>query len=187
MNVRVTDVTADRQDLVDQASRLLFDAFHGRTEDWQTLESARAETILSLAQEKISRVAIDESDRVVGWIGAMPMYNGRVWEIHPLVVSATHRRLGVGRAMVRDVEALVAQKGGLTLLAGSDDENFETTLGGVDLYSDTPGAIRHVKNLNGHPYEFYLRIGFTIVGVIPDANGPGKPDIFLAKRVTCGS
>ena len=40
-----------------------------------------------------------------------------------------------------------------------------------------------VRNLRGHPYEFYQRCGFTIVGVVPDANGLGKPDILLAKRV----
>jgi aminoglycoside 6'-N-acetyltransferase I len=28
----------------------------------------------------------------------------------------------------------------------------------------------------GHPYEFYMKIGFSIVGVMPDANGVGKPD-----------
>ena len=40
-----------------------------------------------------------------------------------------------------------------------------------------------VRNLGQHPYEFYLRLGFRIAGVLPDANGRGKPDIFLAKRV----
>lgn len=28
-----------------------------------------------------------------------------------------------------------------------------------------------------------LEVGFVIVGVMPDANGWGKPDIFMAKRV----
>ena len=32
-------------------------------------------------------------------------------------------------------------------------------------------------------YEFYQKIGFSFVGVIPDANGFGKPDIIMAKRV----
>jgi aminoglycoside 6'-N-acetyltransferase I len=31
--------------------------------------------------------------------------------------------------------------------------------------------------------EFYRKLGFVIVGVVPDANGPGKPDILMAKRV----
>ena len=29
----------------------------------------------------------------------------------------------------------------------------------------------------------YQKCGFVIVGVVPDANGPGKPDILMAKRV----
>ena len=40
-----------------------------------------------------------------------------------------------------------------------------------------------IRNLRGHPYEFYQKLGFVIVGVIPDANGPGKPDILMTKRV----
>jgi aminoglycoside 6'-N-acetyltransferase I len=43
--------------------------------------------------------------------------------------------------------------------------------------------MRDIKNLRDHPFEFYLRVGFQIAGVLPDANGRGKPDIFLAKRV----
>jgi aminoglycoside 6'-N-acetyltransferase I len=39
-----------------------------------------------------------------------------------------------------------------------------------------------MKNLRGHPYGFYQKLGFSIVGVMPDANGFGKPDIYMAKR-----
>ena len=143
-----------------------------------------SEVLESLSEGRISRVALDESGSVVGWIGAIPMYSGHVWEIHPLVVAAQHRRQGIGRALVQDLENTVSQKGALTLWAGSDDENHETSLSAVDLYADFPGAIRDVRNFRGHPYEFYLRVGFKIVGVMPDANGAGKPDIFVAKRVT---
>jgi hypothetical protein len=40
-----------------------------------------------------------------------------------------------------------------------------------------------IKNLHRHPFEFYQKAGFSIVGVVPDANGPGKPDILMAKRL----
>jgi aminoglycoside 6'-N-acetyltransferase I len=181
--MQIVDLTAERPELTEQAARLLHAAFLGRTEEWQDVESARREVFESLAEGKINRIAMDESGGVIGWIGATPIYRGRVWEIHPLAVSAPHRRRGVGRALMLDAEEIVRREGGLTLFVGADDEAGETTLGGVDLYRDVPNAIRNVRNLKGHPYEFYLRLGFSIVGVVPDANGPGKPDIFLAKRV----
>jgi len=178
----ILDLAIDSR-LIEPTARLLLEAFRGRTEDWQDLDSARQEVVESLASDRISRVLLDQGGAVLGWIGGIPAYGGRVWELHPLVVSGSHRRQGIGRALVEDLERCAASRGALTLWVGSDDEHGETTLSGSDLYPDIPGAIQRIRNLNQHPYEFYLRLGFTIAGVLPDANGPGKPDIFLAKRV----
>jgi aminoglycoside 6'-N-acetyltransferase I len=78
---------------------------------------------------------------------------------------------------------LARERGGITLWVGSDDVTGQTTLSAVDLYDDLPRRIATVQNLRGHPYAFYQRVGSTIAGVLPDANGIGKPDIFLAKRI----
>ncbi len=59
-----------------------------------------------------------------------------------------------------------------------------TTLAGVNLYPHVFEHIAKIRNLRGHPYEFYQKCGFVIVGVMPDANGLGKPDIYMAKSVT---
>ncbi len=179
----IIDLRPDTEELIDQAARLLLDAFRDRTEDWQDVASAREEVLASLAPDRISRVLVDHSGVALGWIGGIAMYGGRVWEVHPLVVSGSHRWQGLGRALVEDLERVVARQGALTLWVGSDDEHNETTLGGTDLYPDIPEAIRSIRNLRDHPYAFYLRLGFRIAGVLPDANGRGKPDIFLAKRV----
>lgn len=179
----LADLTRDRTDWIDQTAVLLHSAFRGRTRDWQDLDSARRTVVESLEPEKISRIALDDENRIAGWIGGEPSYDGHVWEIHPLVVAEPHRRRGLGRELVADFERLAAQRGALTLWVGSDDEHDETSLSGVDLYGDIPGAIRSIRNLKGHPYEFYMKLGFRIVGVMPDANGRGKPDIFLARRV----
>jgi len=48
---------------------------------------------------------------------------------------------------------------------------------------DAWSHVRTIRNLRHHPYEFYQKLGFVIGGVIPDANGFGKPDILMAKRV----
>ncbi len=112
----------------------------------------------------------------------LPSYGGNVWELRPLVVCPSVRRRGVGRALVADLEARVRERGGFTLWLGSDDESGMTCLSGVDLYPDVLEHLANIKNLRGHPYEFYQKLGFSIIGVMPDANGPGKPDIYMAKR-----
>lgn len=184
MNHHIIDLTTDAPDHVEQAAALLFEVFRDRTDEWPDLDLARRETIESLAPGKIGRIALGPAGDVIGWVGAMPMYGGRVWELHPLVVAPAHRGRGIGRALIEDLERLVAAQGGITIWLGSDDENDETSLSGIDLYPDIPGAIRAFRKLRGaHPCDFYLHLGFTIVGVLPDANGPGKPDIWFAKRV----
>ena len=58
-----------------------------------------------------------------------------------------------------------------------------TTLANVDLYRNVFEHIAKIKNLRGYPYQFYQKLGFVIVGVMSDANGRGKPDVYMAKRV----
>jgi aminoglycoside 6'-N-acetyltransferase I len=126
---------------------------------------------------------VAEDGTVLGWIGAICQYDGHAWELHPLVVHLDRQGQGIGRALVADLECLVRERGATTLYLGTDDEDGATTLSNVDLYPDVTSHISRVRNLRRHPYEFYQKVGFVIVGVIPDANGPGKPDIIMAKRV----
>jgi len=167
-----------------QVAELLIDGFSDSGSDcWTTLESALAEVHQSLGENRISRVAIDESDNVLGWIGGMKEYGGNVWELHPLVVRRDYQKKGIGRALVEDFEKQVKIRGGVTIRLGTDDENNRTSLGGIDLYPNVVDHLLEIKNLREHPFEFYQKLGFVITGVIPDANGFGKPDIFMAKRV----
>lgn len=71
----------------------------------------------------------------------------------------------------------------MTLWVGTDDENNQTSLSQINLYPNVWKHIQQIENLGGHPYAFYEKIGFVIVGVMPDANGLGKPDIYMAKRL----
>jgi aminoglycoside 6'-N-acetyltransferase I len=150
---------------------------------WATMEEARDEVVVSISADKVSRVALAVDGTVVGWIGAMPQYDGLVWELHPIVVDEAHRRHGIGRALIQDLESILIGRGGLTLWAGSDDLAGETSLGGVDLYAALPAAFDKVTSWGRHPLPFYRSLGFHIIGVMPDANGPGRPDIFLGKRL----
>ena len=175
----------DDQELMRQVAELFVDGFRGTTAnvDWPTFDAALSEVQQSLEAGRISRVALTWEGEVIGWIGGIEEYDGRVWELHPLVVRHDYRRRGVGRALVEDFEKQVGRRGGVTIRVGTDDENDRTSLGGVDLYPDVLKCLSEIKNLGEHPYEFYQKLGYVITGVIPDANGFGKPDILLAKRV----
>jgi aminoglycoside 6'-N-acetyltransferase I len=149
------------------------------------LHSAKEEVLWSTRKEKISLVALQEQKQVVGWIAALTTidYPGRVWELHPLVVAADCRGRGIGSALVRELEEHIRQRGGRTIWLGADDENGLTTVSGIDLYPRPIEKLMAIRNLSNHPYEFYQKMGFSLVGVLPDANGAGKPDIFMAKRL----
>lgn len=184
MEYTISDLSVDQPDRVRQTAAILVEGFEEHwPESWPTMESAQAEVRESFGVGRISRVACDSDGEVLGWIGGIPTYEGRVWELHPLVVKPSHQRRGIGRALVADLEAQVAERGGLTLWLGSDDVDGMTTLAHLDLYPDLLGHLGDISNLRGHPYEFYTKLGFSLSGVMPDANGPGKPDIFLAKRI----
>jgi aminoglycoside 6'-N-acetyltransferase I len=112
------------------------------------------------------------------------MYNGNVWELHPLVVKEEYRGRGIGKALVNDLEEKVKERGGLTIWLGTDDEDNSTSLSNTDLYENLYEKIANIRNLKRHPFTFYQKMGFIIVGVMPDANGIGKPDIYMAKKVS---
>jgi aminoglycoside 6'-N-acetyltransferase I len=181
--MQIVDLQLSDDVAVEQAAQALVVGFREHAPDaWPDLASARTEVAEALEPGKLCRVARDADGSMLGWIGGRPSY-GRVWELHPLVVAPAARWRGIGRALIADLEAQVRQRGALTLLLGSDDETNATTLSGVDLYPDVWPQIKNIRNLRGHPYEFYQKCGFVIVGVVPDANGLGKPDILMAKRV----
>jgi len=167
-----------------QAAALLIVAFSEHwPHAWPDMPAALEEVHECLAAENICLAALDEAGSLLGWIGARPAYGVTGWELHPLVVDPARQGEGIGRALVGALEAAVQARGGVTLFLGSDDEDQMTSLAGVDLYPDVAAHIGRIRNLKRHPYEFYQKLGYTIVGVIPDANGLGRPDILLAKRI----
>ena len=171
-------------DLIDQVASILFESFQ---EIWShicpDIQSAKEIVQRTLMPNKICRIALADDGSALGWISALPDYDGNAWCLYPLAVHPDHREKGIGRALVLDLEVLVSEQGGITLYFGTDDTANMTSLGGVDLYPNVLEHIANIKNLRRHPFEFYQKLGFSIVGVIPDANGFGKPDIFMAKQL----
>jgi aminoglycoside 6'-N-acetyltransferase I len=169
---------------IQQAAQLIVDAFREHWPNaWPTFEDGLEEANELFEDGKICRAAINENRNLLGFIGGMPHYEGHVWELHPLAVQTSLQGQGIGKALVEDFEKQVLAKGGLTITLGSDDEDNMTSLSNVDLYENTWEKIRDIRNLKGHPFGFYQKMGFVITGLVPDANGIGKPDILMSKKV----
>jgi aminoglycoside 6'-N-acetyltransferase I len=182
--MKIVDLTENALE-IEQVAELLVDGFRNTgSASWRDISDALEEVQASLRPGRISRIAVDDQHRVLGWISGIEEYDGNVWELHPLVVRQDCQRQGVGRTLVADFERQVAERGGHTIRLGTDDENGRTSLGGVDVYPNVLDKLRSIENVRAHPFGFYLKVGYQIVGVIPDANGFGKPDILMAKRVS---
>jgi aminoglycoside 6'-N-acetyltransferase I len=185
LRIRIEDMALQPQSIKEQVAAFAMQSIRPMSEDYLlTIEEALAEIEDNCATGNISRVAIDETTGApVGWIGGLHAYPPHVWELHPLMVKQEMQGQGVGRALVADLEAQVAARGGSVIMLGSDDAMDRTSLGGVDIFDDPLGALQAITDRDNHPYIFYQKCGYKLVGVIPDANGFGKPDIWLAKRV----
>jgi len=175
--------TLDESQLA-QAARMLTDEL---PLGWSTLADAMEEVDMLLNDEDepdaLFLAAVENGD-VIGWCGMLPEYDGKVFELHPLVVRHDQQGKGIGRKLITAIEEAAKAKGGLTLYLGADDEapNGETSFANVDLYDDLPKRIKEFEP-GMHQTAFYIKLGFKVVGVVPDANGKGKPDIMLAKSL----
>lgn len=184
MELEIVELSDKDEDYIRQAAEMLSVAFHWDN-DWGTLEGA-LEEVHSVMEEGRAFAAIEDG-KVVGWIGGLVEYRGNVWELHPLVVRVDSRLGGVGRALVAHLEDAAREAGVTTIMLGTDDEDGRTNLSRIDdLYAELPDILNNVFSLdaaNPHPVDFYRKCGYTVVGVVPDANGYGKPDIFMSKRL----
>lgn len=183
--MNIQPITTDDRYFVSACAQFLMDLFP-QTHEWRTLEGALAEIHDILGEGGIF-VALKGHD-VLGCVGYLPIYDGHVWEVHPLCIDKTRQAKGIGSALLCHLEARAREQGIDSLFLGTDDEDNRTTLSQIEnLYDDPLGHIARLANLdeaNPHPFSFYQKVGFTVVGILPDANGKFKPDIFMSKKVT---
>lgn len=175
--MQVVPLSKQTEDYNIQAAKLLEKVFPQSYADCAEEEMDRC-----LESERIA-LAMVEGEALLGFVGAIPQYGVTAWELHPLVVDDKHRRRGIGTQLCAALENALKARGCLTIYLGSDDENFSTSLSNTNLFENTFEKIAAIKNLKNHPFEFYQKLGYQIVGVVPDANGIGKPDIWLAKSL----
>lgn len=178
--MRIEDMTALGERERMQAAQILSESL---PLGWATTELARQE-LGQLMTPDNAVLAVLQEGQVVGWGSIQPAYEGHVYELHPLCVKGEARGQGIGRQLLSVLEAIAREMGALTLLVASDDDGELglTSLAGQDLYDDLPEQLARFAP-GRHATQFYLKMGYTVTGVIPDANGPGRPDILLCKRL----
>jgi aminoglycoside 6'-N-acetyltransferase I len=135
MDFSITNLDSGDEIAIQQTAGVLAAAFPKHLA-WSHMEMALKEVARSMSPPGVSRVAQARTGIILGWIGAGPIYGGRVWEIHPLAVHPACQRCDIRRALVADIEVLARERGALTLWVGADDEDKRTSLGGVDLFPD---------------------------------------------------
>ncbi len=181
--MKIIDATEDEK-LNQQMAEILLDGFSDTgTQAWSTMEECEKEVADSLEEKKISRIAVNDEDEVLAWTIGEEIYTNYTWELALLVVRRNVKAKGIGRKTLKDFEEQVLKRGGSVVFLGSDDENNRTSLGGIELYPNPLEHLANINNLGDHPYEFYQKCGYTITGVIPHANGFGKPDIWMTKQL----
>ena len=163
-----------------QAAQILTDEV---PQGWAALADAIEQIDEILTGEPGFCIAAVENNEVIGWAGLLKSY-GKIYELHPLVIRRDKQRSGVGSLLLAEIENAARERGGVTLMLGSGDEKpgGETSLANVELYEDLPKKLA-AFNPNSHPTAFYLKRGYTVIGVVPDAYGLGVPDIMMAKRL----
>ena len=179
--MNIADLATQSELIREQAAALLVEGFD-EPRGWPSLDLAREE-VSSVLRDGFARATVD-GDTLLGWVGGLPEYAGRVWELHPMVVRRDYRRRSVGRALVDAFEAEACRRGALTATLGTDDDSGMTSLADIDLYEDIARHIAELHDLGrSHPFLFYRKLGYVVTGVMPDANGRGRPDIYMSKRL----
>jgi len=163
-----------------QAARILITAFGDLGSAWPDLKSAMAEVEDCVDPPGLC-VGLCEGDKLMGWVGLRPMYD-KTWELHPLVVAPDAQRKGIGRLLAAEIEREAKARGLIGIMLGSDDDHFRTSLSQIDIDENNIfDQLRDIRNLSGHPFEFYRKCGYMVVGMVPNANGKRKPDIWMWK------
>jgi aminoglycoside 6'-N-acetyltransferase I len=149
-----------------------------------TPEAALGELLdVARTPDALSFVALNLAGEVCGLVGAAPLRSSSVLRVYPLVVDPPFQRRGVGRTLVRALESAALSSGMTTLMMTLEDEAGLTSLAGRSLFPDPLAPMTRFVPPASHPSAFLKRLGFALTGVIPEAAGPGRPELWFVKAL----
>jgi aminoglycoside 6'-N-acetyltransferase I len=168
---------------MDRASEILLEAFL-EAKMWPNInEKEASDAVKELTTEENICIGIKVDNQLIGWVGLMPRYE-KTWELHPMAILPKFQKKGYGKYLLNELEKFARERGIIGIIVGSDDETNKTSLSETEINGENIfKELENIKNYKNHPYEFYKKCGFIIVGIIPNANGPKKPDILMWKDI----
>lgn len=174
---------ADEVRLVEAAS-VLYRAAARISSLFPTPDAALGELLeISQNDDAFTFIALNLAGEVCGLIGASAEASSLVAHVHPFAVDPPFQRRGVGRALLNALEAAAARRGFSTLILAMDDEAGLTSLAGRSLFPDPLAPMTRFIPPASHPSAFLRRLGFALTGVVPEAAGPGRPELWFAKSL----
>jgi len=183
--VNLSEIDYGDRELLATLASLSHRAGQQHSPNWLRSVDGAMQEIQQASEEGILTSVAFDNGVPTGWIAAQHHGYGS-WEIHPLLVDPAAGGRGYGKILVQDIERKIRSHGGISVFLSTSDATHSTNLSDVDLYSDPLEALRKIDVRDtdcGHAYQFWQRVGFTVVGVIPDAEGCGVPSINLAKKL----
>ncbi len=169
--------------IISDAAKILFNTFQEiNKSSWPTFNSALLEVKDCIKKPNIC-IGICENDILIGWIGLRPMYE-KTWELHPMVISKEYQNKGYGKILINELEEKAKALGIIGIVLGTDDETNRTSISEYEIDGkNICSEIQNLRNLKRHPFEFYQKCGYKIIGIVPNANGLRKPDIWMWKNL----
>jgi aminoglycoside 6'-N-acetyltransferase I len=167
-----------------QAAEILYTTFteiNGNL--WLKNEKDAFDEVKECIKEPNICVGIKLENELIGWCGLRQMYE-KTWELHPIVIKKEFHGKKYGKKLLGEIEKIACENGIIGIAAGSDDETNSTSLSEKEINGENIfEEIKNIKNYKNHPFEFYKKCGYIIIGIIPNANGQNKPDIWLWKDI----
>lgn len=169
---------------LDEAAYVLYRAASRFSSALPTPEAALGELLdVSRTTDAITFVALNLAGEVCGLASASPYRSSAMLRMQLLVVDPPFQRRGVGRTLLRTVEEAGRELGMSTLMIALDDEAGLTPLAGRSLFPDPLAPMTKFVPPAAHPSTFLKRMGYALTGVLPEAAGPGRPELWFARSL----
>jgi aminoglycoside 6'-N-acetyltransferase I len=174
----------ESDDTIKQAAKILYMVFTENNDHvWLHNEKEAFDEVKECIEGENICIGIKLENNLIGMAGIRPMYK-KTWELHPMAIKNEYQGKGYGKILLNKIEEIGNKNGIIGIVVGSDDETNKTSLSEKEINGENIfEEIMNIKNYKNHPYEFYKKCGYSIVGIIPNANGQNKPDIWLWKDI----